>query len=118
MLDEHSGLLMLSGYWKYENKYPSFLSILYTGLGYLEDHLSLNLFNLSIAESFVSERNIALRSRSISFLSDSRTSDTRFLLACMVHNWKSALGKIFLISLSSFATTSAMNRRGSLIPLL
>ena len=100
ILEECSDLLMLSGYWKYLKRYPSFLSRLYTGLGYLEDHLSLNLLNLSIAESFVSDTNIALRSRSISFLSDSRTSDSRFLLACIVHSWKKALEISFRISSS------------------
>jgi hypothetical protein len=41
-----------------------------------------------------------------------------FLLACIVHNWNSALGNIFLISSSSFDMPLAMNRRGSLTPLL
>ena len=45
------------------------------------------------------------------------TCDSKFLLAWMVHNWKSALGYSCLISYSIPGNPSAMDKRGSITPL-
>ena len=68
--EEWSDLYTLSGYWKCENKYPSFYSKLLTDLGYSDDGLLLKWVNLFLAEFFVSDEKISFKSWSISFLSD------------------------------------------------